>query len=147
MSEFNTPPADASTTTGPGAPVSVTPPMSYSVGTAGGYSGPPATADEKNMAMLIYLLGIFTGFIGPLILWLIKKEQSPFINDQGKEVLNFQITTILAMIISIILIFVVIGIFLYFGVIIAYLVLMIMGLLKAKEGIPYRFPFALRLLK
>lgn len=148
MTEANSvPPADPSATTGATAPVSVSSSNAYTVGVAGAYAGPPATADDKNMAMLIYLLGIFTGFIGPLILWLIKKEQSPFINDQGKEVLNFQITTILAMIVSIILIFVVIGIFLYFGVIIAYLVLMIIGLLKAKEGIAYRFPFALRLLK
>lgn len=135
MSEMNPPPAAE---TGNFASYAAAP---------GTYMGPPATPDEKNMAMLIYLLGIFTGFIGPLILWLIKKEQSPFINDQGKEVLNFQITTILAMIVSIILIFIVIGIFLYFAVIIAYLVLMIMGLLKAKEGVAYRFPYALRLLK
>ncbi len=122
-------------------------PLNYAPPAAGAYTGPEPTADDKNMAMLIYLLGIFTGFIGPLILWLIKKEQSPFINDQGKEVLNFQITTIIAMIISIILIFVIIGIFLYFAVIVCYLVFMIIGLLKAKSGVAYRFPWALRLLK
>ena len=133
----------------PTDPASVPPTMSYAapIATPGGYAGPAPTPDDKNMAMLIYLLGIFTGFIGPLILWLMKKEQSPFINDQGKEVLNFQITTFIAWICCIILMFIVIGLFLMPVVAIGYLVLMILGLLKAKDGIAYRFPFALRLLK
>ncbi|MGC4031320.1 MAG: DUF4870 domain-containing protein [Tepidisphaeraceae bacterium] len=121
-------------------------PVNYAT-PAAGYTGAPATPDEKNMAMLIYLLGIFTGFVGPLILWLMKKEQSAFINDQGKEVLNFQITTFIAWFVCILLMFIVIGVFLMPVVAIGYLVLMIIGLLKAKDGVAYRFPFALRLLK
>jgi uncharacterized protein len=103
--------------------------------------------DEKNMGMLLYVLGIITGFIGPVILWLMKKDTMPFVNDQGKEVLNFQITVFLCAIVCGILMMVVIGIFLLPLVMLAYLILMIMGALKAKEGIAYRFPFALRLLK
>jgi hypothetical protein len=106
-----------------------------------------ASQDEKNMAMLIYILGIFTGFVAPLIIWLLKKESMPFVNDQGKEVLNFQITTILAWIVCVLLSFIVIGFFLMPVVGLGYLILMIMGALKAKDGIAYRFPFALRLLK
>jgi uncharacterized Tic20 family protein len=59
------------------------------------YMGPPPTQDDKTMAMLAHLLGIFTGFIGPLIIWLIKKDQSPYVNDQGKEALNFQLTMLI----------------------------------------------------
>jgi hypothetical protein len=103
--------------------------------------------EEKNMAMLIYILGIVTGFIAPLIIWLLKKDSMPFVNDQGKEVLNFQITTILAWIVCVLLSFIIIGFFLMPVVGLAYLILMIMGALKAKDGIAYRFPFALRLLK
>ena len=58
-------------------------------------SGSP-TKEECNKAMLIYILSIFTGWVGPLIIWLIKKDSSAFINDQGKEVLNFQITFFVA---------------------------------------------------
>lgn len=123
-------------------------PLNYATATApGGYQGPPATSDDKNMAMLIYILAIFTGFIGPLIIWLIKKDQSPFINDQGKEVLNWSITVVLAYIVCIILMFVIIGIFLMPILLLAHLILTIMGALKVKDGIAYRYPWALRLLK
>ena len=52
--------------------------------------------DVKTMAMLCHLLAIFTTFIAPLIIWLLKKNDHPFINEQGKEALNFQITVVLA---------------------------------------------------
>lgn len=144
MTDVNTtPPPMDPPTAAPVQPAS----LSYATGPARGYFGPPPTADDKNMAMLTYLLGIFTGFVGPLILWLLKKETSPFVNDQGKEVLNFQITTFIAWICCIVLMFIVIGVFLMPVVAIGYIVLMVIGLLKAKDGVAYRFPFALRLLK
>ena len=52
--------------------------------------------DARMWAMLCHLLGLFTCFIGPLIIWLIKKDEDPFIDDQGKEALNFQITVAIA---------------------------------------------------
>src|SRR5438094_10519731 len=52
--------------------------------------------EDKTMAMLCHLLGILTAFLGPLIIWLIKKDQSAFVDDQGKEALNFQITLVIA---------------------------------------------------
>ena len=119
-------------------------PLNYSTPPGG---TPASNQEEKNMGLLLYILGIFTGFIGPLILWLLKKDTMPFVNDQGKEVLNFQITTFLAWIVCIVLMFIVIGVFLMPVVGLCYLIFMILGALKAKEGIPYRFPFALRLLK
>lgn len=123
-------------------------PLNYATpGAANAYQGPPPSKDDMNMAMLIYILAIFTGFIGPLIIWLMKKEQSPFVNDQGKEVLNWSITVVLAYIVCIILMFVIIGIFLMPLLLLAHLIFTIMGALKAKDGIPYRYPFALRLLK
>src|SRR4051794_22840279 len=60
------------------------------------YAGPPPTKDAVTMGMLCHLLGIFTGFLGPLIIWLLKKDEHPFIDDQGKEALNFQIVAMLA---------------------------------------------------
>jgi uncharacterized Tic20 family protein len=59
-------------------------------------AGPPVpTEDERMMGMLCHLLGLFTGFVGPLILWLVKKDESAFIDHHGKESLNFQLTFLL----------------------------------------------------
>ncbi len=111
------------------------------------YSGPAPTKDEMNMALLVYVAALFTAFVGPLIIWLIKKDQSPFVDDQGKEVLNWIVTLALAQIVCFLLIFVAIGVFLMPLIWIAHVILTIMGALKAKDGIAYRYPFAIRLLK
>ena len=76
---------------------------------------PPATtdvpADQRTMALAAHLLGIFTWFIGPLIIWLINKDDASkaFVTDQAKEALNFQITITIAMLICIVLTIVIIG--------------------------------------
>src|SRR5689334_1430002 len=70
-------------------------PTTGSTGYPGPYVGPTPTQDDKTMAMLSHLLGIVLGFVGPLIIWLIKKDQSPFVDDQGKESLNFQIMLVI----------------------------------------------------
>lgn len=67
---------------------------------------PLPTPDERSMAMLCHLLGIFTGFVGPLILWLVKKDESRFIDHHGKEALNFQITYLIIYIIAFAVVFV-----------------------------------------
>src|SRR5262245_30229266 len=59
------------------------------------YTGAAPSKDDSNMAILLYVLCILTGFVGPLIIWLIKKDSSQFINDQGKEVLNWFITMLI----------------------------------------------------
>lgn len=71
-------------------------------------------ADQRTMALAAHLLGIFTGFIGALVIWLINKDDASkaFVTDQSKEALNFQITVAIAMFACIILTFVVIGAFL-----------------------------------
>ena len=61
------------------------------------------------MAMLAHLLGLFTGFLGPLVLYLVKRDDSAFVRDQSAEALNFQLTMIIAWIVSIVLILVLIG--------------------------------------
>lgn len=110
-------------------------------------SGTPSK-DECNMAMLMYILALLTGWLAPLIIWLVKKDQSPFINDQGKELLNFQITVFFAAIISWLLIFLFfIGCVLMPIVIIGSWVLTIMGAIAVSKGTAYRFPFAIRLIK
>ena len=103
--------------------------------------------NAKNMALLCHLLGFLTCFIGPLIIWLIEKDKHDYINQQGKEALNFQITMTIGFLICFPLFFVFIGIPLLILLAIIDVVLTIMAAIKANEGIAYRYPFALRLIK
>lgn len=89
----------------------------------------------------------FGSLIGPLVVWQIKKNQYPIVDDQGKEALNFQITITLAAIVSAILIVLLVGIFLLIAVGIASLVFTIIAAIKANSGETYRYPFCLRLIK
>jgi uncharacterized protein len=66
-------------------------------------------SEDRTMAMLCHLLGIVTWFLGALIVWLIKKDQSKFVDDQGKEALNFQLTMLIAYLIAVATCFVGIG--------------------------------------
>ena len=116
----------------------------------GGPQGSLPTAqnqDDKTMALLAHLLGIFTSVFGPLIIWLMKKDQSPFVDDQGKEALNFQITLLIGWVVAFVLSFVVIGMILYPILGVANIVFPIMGAIKANEGAAYRYPFSIRLIK
>ena len=103
--------------------------------------------DSKNMGMLCHLLGLFTSFVGPLILWLIKKDEDAFVNDQGKEALNFQITIILAMVASAILMVIFIGVFLWLATVVCNLIFCILACVAASKGEQYRYPISLRLVK
>ncbi len=107
----------------------------------------------RNMAMLCHILALagflipFGNIIGPLVLWLIKREEFPFVDDQGKESVNFQITVSIAAIISAILTMIFIGILLLFLVAIGSLVLIIIAALESSKGKAYRYPFCLRLIR
>jgi uncharacterized Tic20 family protein len=100
-----------------------------------------------HLSALSGLIVPFGSLIGPLIIWQLKKNEFPIVDDQGKEALNFQITTLIAAIVSGILIFVAIGFVLLIAVAIASLVLTIIAAIKANNGETYRYPFALRLIK
>jgi hypothetical protein len=106
------------------------------------------SSDSRMMGMLCHLLGLFTCFIGPLIIWLIKKDEDPFVDNQGKEALNFQITVGIAFIVSGLLIpAFCIGVFLGTAVGIADLVFCIVAAAKANSGQAYRYPVSIRFIK
>ncbi|VAX01542.1 hypothetical protein MNBD_GAMMA22-1993 [hydrothermal vent metagenome] len=111
-------------------------------------------SEHRNWAMAchlstfaMYLMIPFANMLGPLIIWLIKKDEMPFVNDQGKEVLNFQITMTLAGFICFILSFVVIGFFLFIILGIFVFVITIIAAIKTNNGEYYRYPINLRLIK
>ncbi|WP_150305865.1 DUF4870 domain-containing protein [Pseudomonas saliphila] len=109
--------------------------------------------EARKWAMAAHLAGFlgciipFGSLIGPLLVWQLKKDQAPFIDDQGKEALNFQISVALAGLVSVLLMVVVIGFLLIWVVIIAAVVLMIIAAIKANEGQAYRYPFCWRVIK
>ncbi len=122
------------------------------------------TAQEKQWALFAHLSAIggavVTGhifgigcFLGPLIIWLVKRDTMPFVADQGKEALNFNITLAIvgaALFLLIVLTFG-LGIFIAIpvGAIVAlgWLVFVVMAAIKASEGVAYRYPITLRLVK
>ena len=103
--------------------------------------------DAKNLAMLCHLLGLITNFLGPLILWLLKKEDNAFIDSNGKEALNFQLTVMFAMITAGILTFLCIGALLMPVVMVLDIVFSIIACVKASKGEDYRYPLCIRLVK
>ncbi|TSD80025.1 MULTISPECIES: DUF4870 domain-containing protein [unclassified Pseudomonas] len=114
----------------------------------------PTPSYEVRQGAMLCHLSAFLGFVfpfgsvvGPLILWQMKKEVDPFIDDQGKEALNFQITVAIAWMACIVLAFAVIGFFLMFALAIATVVLTIIGSIKANKGIAYRYPLTWRVVK
>lgn len=107
----------------------------------------PQNSEQNTWAMLCHLSSIFFGLFGPLVVWLIKKDTMPLVDDQGKESLNFQITVAIAAIVCVPLIFVCVGIFLLIALAILDLVFTIIAAVQASKGTAYRYPFALRLVK
>ena len=111
------------------------------------------TQDERTWGMLAHLTA-FAGFIvplgfifGPLVVWLIKRDQSAFVADQGKEALNFNISVLLGIAVCGALVWILIGILLGVALFVFWMAVTIIAGIKASEGIRYRYPYALRLVK
>lgn len=104
--------------------------------------------DARLWGMLCHLAGLaflvvpaIGSVIGPLIIWLIKKEQYPFVDEQGKEALNFQITMLIYAAVSMVLWFICIGVFLTLAVAVVDIVLIIIAAIKTNDGLHYRYPY------
>ena len=93
------------------------------------------SSDERTQAMLAHLSMILLGIIGPLIFWLIGKDKSAFIDDQGKEALNFSIIGTIASIVTCGIAWIAMAIF------------AVIGGLAANKGETYRYPFNWRIVK
>ena len=126
-----------------------TPPPSGSPPPGGGGVSP----DARQWGMFAHLAALagfiipFGNLIGPLIIWQVKKDEMPFVADQGKESLNFQITVTIAAIVCFVLMVVLIGALLLPLVGLAALVFIVIAAVKANQGEAYRYPVTLRLIK
>ena len=116
-------------------------------------SEPVPSREARQWAMFCHFsafLGLvfpFGNLLGPLIVWQVKKDLDPFVDAQGKEALNFQISVALAMVLCFLLMVVLIGFPLLALVGIAALILTVIAGIKANEGRAYRYPFCWRLIK
>lgn len=111
------------------------------------------SSDEKTWGMLCHLTALagilITGIgfvLGPLIVWLIKKDQYAFVNDQGKESLNFQISMLIYMIIAGLLVFILVGFVLLPILLVLDVVYVVLASVAASEGKAYRYPFSIRFI-
>lgn len=119
--------------------------------------------EERNWAVFAHLSallgGLLTGYIfglgcivGPLIVWLVKKDSLPFVNDQGREALNFNLTVAITGLVLLLLTIVTFGagalITFPAGLLVgvAWFVLTIIAAIKASGGVAYRYPFTIRLI-
>ena len=112
-----------------------------------------APADEKSWAMgahLAALAGMFVpcgNVLGPLVVWLTKKDASPLVDRAGKESLNFQISMTIYMAVSALMILILIGIPLLFVVALLDLIFTIVAAVKTSNGEQYRYPLTIRFVR
>lgn len=107
---------------------------------------PLTETEDRQWASFAHLGGIL-GFIPSLAIWLIFKDRGRFTDNEAKEALNFQITLAIAEVIGAMTSGLLIGVSLLFAVYILRVIFSIIAFMKAKDGIAYRYPFALRLIK
>lgn len=117
----------------------------------------PSSREERTWGMLCHLAGLLllvgiplANVLGPLVVWLIKKEQYPFVDDQGKESLNFQISVFIYVLIAgaltLTVVLAPITIPLLIALAIFDIVMTIIAAMKANDGIAYRYPLTIRLI-
>ena len=122
---------------------------------------PSSPTSDNSLAVVMHLLGFswfvfpfYGNILGPLVLWLIKRGDSPYLDRVGKEVLNFQISFSIyisaAIAVGTVLLIFLIGILFYFvaaAIWVAWIILMIVGAVKTSNGEEYKYPFTIRLLQ
>ncbi|HET6228730.1 MAG TPA: DUF4870 domain-containing protein [Longimicrobiaceae bacterium] len=115
-------------------------------------SAPALTQEERTNAMLCHVLSLcgyvipMGHIIGPLIIWLSKKDTSAYVDRHGRESLNFQISMMIYVIGAFILMFLLVGFFLLPVLAVFHIVVVIIASMRANEGREYRYPLCIRFL-
>lgn len=106
----------------------------------------PVPSDSRGWAAAAHLGPFLIGFIAPLVVWLIKKDDDAFVEYHSREALNFQISLMIYFLVSVVLVLVIIGIVLLIvGGIFAFVVMIVAGV-KAANGEFYRYPLNIRFI-
>ncbi len=103
-------------------------------------------SDPRSMATLAQVLGLVTGWLGPLIIYLVNGDKDPFVKHHSSEALNFHLTVLIAYLVSFVLMFVLVGFLLIFVVIILSFVFSIQAAIAANRGEWYRYPVSIRMV-
>ncbi|CAL9413052.1 hypothetical protein SUDANB121_01711 [Nocardiopsis dassonvillei] len=119
----------------------------YGAQQAGSATGAPPSQDERQMALFAHLGGGLLGFLVPLVIYLIKRDESPFVRDQAGQALNFQLLILIGYVVSSVLMFVFIGMLTWFLCWVAAIVFGILGGVAANKGEWYRYPFNVSWIK
>jgi uncharacterized protein len=110
-------------------------------------AAPMSPEDQRLWATLAHLAGLPFGFLGPLVIYLVVKERGAFVRSQAAEALNFRITIDIALVISVLLILVLIGLLALVFIAVGSLVLQIVAAVAANRGEDYRYPVNIRLVR
>jgi uncharacterized Tic20 family protein len=128
--------------------------MNESKPAAAPISGSPPTQDERTWGMIAHLsaFAVFVfplggNILAPLIIWLTRRDTSAYVEMEAREALNFNISVALGWIVCGSLVFALVGIPLGAALFLYWLVMAIVAAVKASEGVGYRYPFSLRLVK
>ncbi|WP_306370467.1 DUF4870 domain-containing protein [Nocardiopsis sp. CC223A] len=113
----------------------------------GSATGAPPSADERQFGLFAHLGGGLLGFVVPLVIYLIKRDESPFIRDQSAQALNFQLLILIGYVVSGVLSIVFIGAITWFLCWVAAVVFGILGGVAANKGEWYRYPFNVSWIK
>ena len=100
-----------------------------------------------NASVFLGLIFPFGNLIAPFVIWQLKKEEFPLVDDQGKSVLNFQLTVLIAAIICGFLMFAAVGFILLPLLSLYALVMTIIAIIKVNDGENYRFPYSFTFIK
>lgn len=106
----------------------------------------PVSDNERMLSVLSHALTLIAGFLIPLIIYLLKRDESAFIRAHAKESLNFQLTLLIAYIIGFLLVFMIIGIILLPLIGLVQLILVVVATINAADGKLYRYPFCIRFI-
>jgi hypothetical protein len=113
----------------------------------------PKDKNDNTLGILCHLLALagfvipFGNILGPLVLWLVKRADSPYLDATGKEAVNFNISWAIYAVVAALSIFALIGFLLLPLVCLVWLVLVVMAAIKASEGKAYRYPLTIRLIR
>ena len=112
-----------------------------------------ADKEQRTWAMFCHLSALagllfpFGSVIGPLIVWLVKKEEMPLVAEHGRKSLNFQLTMMIAYIVCFMLMFVVVGVILLPLVALFSLIMVVVSAIKANDGKEVKYPMAIEFIK
>ncbi|MFH7242728.1 MAG: DUF4870 domain-containing protein [Spirulina sp.] len=115
-------------------------------------SPPTSTPESRMWASLAHVsafLGLvfpFGSILGPLLIWLVKRDEMPFVDDQAKEALNFNLSMTIYMVASVLMILVLVGILMIVILSFVWMVLVILAAVRSNEGMAYRYPLTIRFI-